>query len=243
MKVYEDMAGFYDLVYYDAYDVDFYLLEARNAKGPVLEVACGTGRILLRLLREGIDATGIDIAENMLAVLKEKAQAMGLKPDVRKADMRDFRIDRKFRLIIVPYRSFLHLLTESDRKKALLNFMDHLEKGGRLILHSYEPSQEDIERTGGYQHYESEDVERDGVRCHLDWYLDYDRKAGIGHYRIVITKDGKEHRFDMDLAFMQPNEMKTLMQGCGYKDVRSCCGFDYEPYRKGCKEVLWFAEK
>ncbi|NYZ74271.1 class I SAM-dependent methyltransferase [Candidatus Micrarchaeota archaeon] len=243
MKVYEDMADIYDFIYCDAYDADMYRLEARNAKGPVLEIGCGTGRILLGLLGEGIDVTGIDISEKMLAVLRKKAKALGLKPDVMKADMRDFRISKKFRLIIVPYRSFLHLLTEAERKKTLLNFLQHLDTGGRLILHSYEPSQAEMECSGGYRHYESEDVERQGARCHLDWYLDYDRKTGVGHYRVAITKEGKEQKFDMDLAIVPAKEMKALLVSCGYKNITTYCGFDYMPYAKGCPEVLWFAEK
>ncbi len=243
MKVYEEMADIYDFIYCDACDADMYRLEARNAKGPVLEVGCGTGRILLTLLKDGIDVTGIDISENMLAVLRKKAKAMGLKPDVIRADMRDFRLNKMFRLIIVPYRSFLHLLTEADRKKTLLNFMQHLEAGGRLILHSYEPTPAETECTGGYHHYESEDVEREGVKCHLDWNLDYDRKAGIGHYRVVLKKEGREQSFDMELSFVPAREMKALLASCGYKNARAYCGFDYVPYVKGCPEVLWFAEK
>ena len=60
MRIYDDMAEQYDYIYSDSYDAEFYLREAKNAHGPVLEVACGTGRILLRLLSEGIEATGID---------------------------------------------------------------------------------------------------------------------------------------------------------------------------------------
>ncbi|MDD5172357.1 MAG: class I SAM-dependent methyltransferase [Candidatus ainarchaeum sp.] len=243
MKVYEEMADVYDFIYSDAHDANMYGLEARNAKGPVLEVGCGTGRILLRLLKDGIDVTGIDISEGMLGILRKKAEKLGLKPEVMRADMRDFRINKKFKLIIVPYRSFLHLLTEADRKKTLLNLMDHLDKGGRLILHSYEPSKEEMECTGGYHHYESEDMEKQGVQCHLDWYLDYDRKTGVGHYRIVIRKEGKEQIFEMDLAFISTKETEMLLKSCGYKNIRAYCGFDYAPQVKGCPEVLWFAEK
>ena len=71
MDVYERLAGFYDLIYCDTTDLEFYLREAQNAKGPVLEVACGTGRILLSLVEEGIEATGMDISKPMIDVLRQ----------------------------------------------------------------------------------------------------------------------------------------------------------------------------
>src|SRR4030095_8684306 len=155
MEVYDELAEHYDLIYGDQLDTDFYLREARNARGRVLEVACGTGRILLRLLEEGIDAEGLDLSESMLAVLKKKATSMGLKPTVYQANMVDFKLG-KYNLIIVPYRSFLHLKSEKERKDALRNFMDHLEKGGRLVLHTYSPSEEDRLMSGGYHLFETE---------------------------------------------------------------------------------------
>lgn len=105
-KSFEEWAKVYDMIYGNfKEDLDFYKREARKAKGKVLEIACGTGRIYLELLKDGIDAYGIDISENMLRVLKEKAKKLGLNPKVKKADMRNFRFNTKFSLIIIPFRS------------------------------------------------------------------------------------------------------------------------------------------
>jgi SAM-dependent methyltransferase len=244
MEVYEELAEFYDLVYSDQYDLEFYLREARNARGPVLEVACGTGRILLKLLQEGIDVTGVDLSKNMLGILGKKARSLGLKPDVHQADMCDFRLPRKFKLIILPYRSFMHLRSDEDRRKALLNFKDHLEPDGRLILHTYNPSKEDLGMSGGYHPFSSENLSMpDGTHYRLDWFLDYDRKQKVGHYRIVLRENGREHTFDMDLAYLQVKEVHALLESCGYGNIRLYCGFDYGHFEDDCKEALWIAEK
>jgi len=102
-KNFEKWAKVYDLLYGDyKSDIDFYRKEARKAKGKVLEIACGTGRVYLELLKDGIDTYGIDISQNMLEILKKKGKNLGLKPKVKKAYMRNFRFNTKFSLIILP---------------------------------------------------------------------------------------------------------------------------------------------
>lgn len=242
MKVYEDMAEYYDLIYSDQYDVDFYLREAKNARGPVLEVACGTGRILLRLLSESITVTGIDLSKSMLAILKRKATSLGLQPTVQVADMRDFKLEKKFRLIIVPYRSFLHLREDEDRKKTLLNFKEHLESGGRLILHTYNPSEDELNMGGTFHHLESEDFTGPEGNYRLDWYLKSENK--IAHYKIVLTlANGKRKVFLMDIAYIPVRDMQKILMDCGYMNIRLYCGFDYGEFNENCKEAIWIAEK
>lgn len=244
MDVYERLAGYYDLIYCDRLDLEFYLLEARNATGPVLEAACGTGRIMLRLLSEGIPAVGMDISKPMLDVLREKAQRMGLDPEVHVADMADFDLGKEFGLIIVPYRSFLHLKDDKERKNALKCFMKHLKKGGRLILHTYNPSEEERALTKGYNLFESEDlVSPEGRPYRLEWYLRYEPKGRVGHYKIVITLDGRKEEFEMDIHYVEARKMRQLLSSAGFRNIKPYCGFDYSPYEEDCSEVVWIAEK
>ena len=244
MDVYGELARFYDGIYSDTYDLEFYLREARNARGPVLEIACGTGRILLRLLKEGIDITGLDFSPDMLAILKSKASALGLKPDVGIADMRDFSLNRKFRLIILPYRSFLHLQNDDDRRKALGSFLKHLEPGGKLILHTYNPSKEELGMTGRHHHFDSETLSRpDGTPYRLDWFLKYDPEQRIGHYRIIRHEEGAGHKFEMSLSWLPVKELRALLASCGYRNINLYCGFSYGSFSEKSREAIWIAEK
>jgi len=86
----------YDLVLGELdYARDFYFDLSRQASGPVLEVACGTGRILLRCLAEGVDIDGLDLYAPMLRTLQAKAAAQGLAPRLIRADMSDFHLSRR----------------------------------------------------------------------------------------------------------------------------------------------------
>ncbi len=243
MDVYQKMAEHYHIVYGDKSDLNFYIREAKNARGPVLEVACGTGRVLLELLSHGIDVQGVDLSTDMLEVLRKNAKEVGLEPNIMQADMVDFKLDRKFNLIIVPYRSFLHLLSEAERKAALENFKSHLNEGGRLIIHIYNPAPEDLEMVDDYHHFEQEDFTEDGKRYVLDWFLKYEKRDRIANYKVKMTCEGSESDFSMQLYFIKPKEMNELLTKAGYKNIRDYCGFDYLPFDGKCSEVVWIAER
>ncbi|MGH7151237.1 MAG: methyltransferase domain-containing protein, partial [Planctomycetota bacterium] len=90
------------------YGREFYLGLARQARGPTLEVGCGTGRVLLRLLEAGLDVEGLDLHAPMLERLKEKARAKGLPARVFEGDMRGFRLPRRYALVVIPCNGFAH---------------------------------------------------------------------------------------------------------------------------------------
>lgn len=243
MGVYEEMAELYDLIYGEDYDLGLFLEEARWANGPVLEVACGTGRVLLHLLSNGIDAVGIDMSGSMLAVLKRKAKALGLEPDVRIADMRSFHLDRKFRLIIVPCRTFAHMMDDEDRKRALRCFYEHLEDGGKLIIDMINPSGYELGMRGGFHPYDSMDmVSPDGKPYKLEWSLRYDPEGDVARYKAVITMDGKKRSYTTVTTYVFPERMRELLEGCGFK-VKAYHDVGYEPFTGQYGDIFWFAEK
>src|SRR2546425_8282842 len=96
------VAEFYDHValYRDRQDVSFYVEAAKESGGPVLEVGCGTGRVLIPTARAGIDIVGLDFSTHMLEVCRErlKAEPSAVQSRVQlvPGDMRNFRLPRKF---------------------------------------------------------------------------------------------------------------------------------------------------
>src|SRR5262245_39724006 len=90
-----DDGDLYDVLWQGLdYGIDFYVALARQAKGPVLEIACGTGRILVPVLQAGADADGLDLFQPMLDVARRKADALGLSPGLYRGDMADFQLPR-----------------------------------------------------------------------------------------------------------------------------------------------------
>ena len=115
-------------------EIDFYrelACEVKQRGGWILEVACGTGRITIRLAQEGVKVVGLDLSAEMLSVAQSK------NADVRwvQGDMRTFDLNETFDLIIVPAHSFQFMLTPADQVKALITFKQHLTGDGMLVIH------------------------------------------------------------------------------------------------------------
>ena len=137
---YAFVAEFYDSVvpYAGRADVDFFVEMARESPGAVLEIGCGTGRVLIPTARAEKDIVGLDLSTRMLTICREK---LALEPDPVQArvqlvqeDMRRFELSRKFGLATLPFRPFQHLTTVDDQLSCLASIRNHLVDGGRLIL-------------------------------------------------------------------------------------------------------------
>jgi SAM-dependent methyltransferase len=121
-------------------DVPFYLELARQAgeRGQaVLELGCGTGRVTIPIALAGVEVVGLDDAPAMLDVARRKAAAAGATVRWVTADMRSFDLWQRFGLVIIPFRSFLHMLTEDDQAACLERVFAHLLPGGRFALNFF----------------------------------------------------------------------------------------------------------
>lgn len=115
--------------------VEWYLGWARSSGGPVLELACGTGRLVCRLAGAGFEVTGLDLCRQMLDVAE--ANVSQLPPEARRlvtllhADMSDWHLDRRFGLIIIADNSFRELLTRQSQLACLRCVREHLRREGK----------------------------------------------------------------------------------------------------------------
>ena len=118
-------------------DVAFYRQLVQRTGGPLLELACGTGRIAIPLAESGLDVTGVDVSDGMLAIIRRKATA---HPVILIAqDMSILQLDRRFGCIIVAFRSFQHLLTIELQRQTLAAIHRHLAPNGRVALNLFDP--------------------------------------------------------------------------------------------------------
>lgn len=131
----------YDLLFEDfTADVPFWVGRARSANGPVLEVGCGTGRVLLRMLEAGCDADGFDVEPRMIERLRQAASARGLAPTAWVDDVRSFSAPRRYALVAIPFNAFAHCLEAAEQIAALTRCREALLPDGRLVLDVMHPS-------------------------------------------------------------------------------------------------------
>lgn len=139
-------ARFYDLDLGNVDDDLFMIREfAARTGSPILELACGTGRVLLPLAREGYDVTGVDVSQAMLERARQRITSEDLVSRVSliEQDMRNLELDSRFNLVLVALSSFSHLLTTEDQLATLRRIYKHLNPGGLLLLDLFNP---DLER-------------------------------------------------------------------------------------------------
>ena len=150
MTLYDRIARFYDPWSRSVVeDVEFYVEEALASGGPVVELAVGTGRIAVPIAEAGLEVIGVDSSPEMLAVARERAAAAGVSErlDLRVGDLRAPPVGERVPLAICPFRSLLHMETESEKLKALRAVHGLLEPGGRFVFDVFSPSADDIAET------------------------------------------------------------------------------------------------
>jgi len=212
-------------------DVGFYVVEARRAGGPVVELGIGTGRIAIPIAQSGIPVVGIDSSREMLAACNRRAEAEGVAEliDLRLGDLRSPPINEQVPLLICPFRSYLHLLDDGERVEALTAARAALSANGRLVFDVFEPKPDDIAETHGRW------LEREpGIyeRAHWD-------EAGR---TLTLSVRGPEGAATMSLAWLSRGEWQQLLEETGF-EVEACYGwFDRAPYRGG-EDMIFVATR
>jgi SAM-dependent methyltransferase len=235
-SVFED-GDVYDLVLKDIpYGRDFYLALARGAGGPVLDIACGTGRILLPSLQAGVDIEGLDFFEPMLATLRAKAAELGLAPRLHQADMSDFSLPGRFALILIPFNAFIHNMTQEAQIRCLQLCREHLAPGGQLAFDTFFPSLDIIAAPQNERVLEGEIPHPEtGLPVRLYDTRTFDRVAQTQHSLNdieLLAADGNVdlvHRSAVCSRYIYKHEMELLLRVAGFGRWEIYGDFDRRP--------------
>jgi SAM-dependent methyltransferase len=212
-------------------DVAFYVDEARRATPPVVELGVGTGRVAVPIAAEGISVIGVDSSPGMLEVCAERARLAGVSEllDLRLGDLRDPPVEGPAELVICPFRSFLHLEEDDQRRAALDAIRRLLAPGGRLAFDVFAPAQDDIEQTHGRW------LEREpGIFERALW--------DEGSRRLVLSVRGAEAETTMSLAWLAPEEWRSLLLDAGFEIEAHYGWFDRGRWRGG-EDSIWIARR
>jgi SAM-dependent methyltransferase len=243
-------AAYYDAAYAvvrgPARDVAFYTELARASGGPVLELACGTGRVLLEIARQGIPCTGIDLSPRMLERLREKGAPPSLK--LVQAPMQRFDLGQdRFALIYAAFRGFQHLHTVEDQLACLACVRRHLAPGGVFAFDVFNPK---LERMGG-----SEDPETEGVRFQLNGeevvrYEQVQRDAGRQLLRVRMRyqrrrggADLGSQQVEIQMRWFYRYEIEHLLARAGFGEVAIYGDFARSPFAAGSPDIIVVARQ
>lgn len=254
---YAGIADLYDHVvpYRTRPDVDFFVEAAQTSGGPVLEVGCGTGRILIPIARAGVDIVGLDLSRHMLQVcrnsLSHEPEAVQSRVRLIQADMRNFDLEQTFTLVTVPFRPFQHLTAVEHQLSCLQSIRRHLAEGGKLILDLFNPFLQALVADNLGQEFgeEPEFTCPDGrrvIRCHKTVSRDYTNQ--IIHVELIyrVTHlDGREERLvqSASLRYLFRFEAEHLLARCGFEVEHVYADYDKSPYGSTYPGELIFVAK
>ncbi|HEV8688107.1 MAG TPA: methyltransferase domain-containing protein [Gaiellaceae bacterium] len=212
-------------------DVRFYVDLAREAGGPVVELGVGTGRIAIPTAAAGIPVIGVDSSRGMLEVCAEAAAAAGVAQllDLRVGDLADPPVRERVRLVTCPFRAYLHLRGDDERRRALGAARDLLVPGGRLVFDVFAPGEDDIAETHGRW------LEREpGIFERADW--------DIETRTLTLSVRGDTGETTMALSWLSPEEWRDVIERAGLDVVAHYGWFDRRAYRGG-EDSVWITRR
>jgi SAM-dependent methyltransferase len=251
------MAEFYDStpLYVERRDVDFYVAEARASAGPVLELGCGTGRVLLPTARAGVEITGLDASANMLercnARLAAEPEEVRRRIGLVRGELANFELGREFALITIPFRPFQHLLTVEEQLGCLRAARRHLAKGARLIFDLFHVNPSSV-----YDPVWMKEKDEGPATALPDGRMvrrttriaAFHRAAQINDIEFcwyVTHPDGRreESRWSTPLRYSYRFEVEHLLARAGLRVAALYGDYDRSPFRDDSPDMIFVAEK
>jgi SAM-dependent methyltransferase len=214
-------------------DVDFYRGLARESDGPVLELGCGTGRVLLPIARDGIACTGLDTSEAMLEELRRKRPPGNLR--LVRGSMQDFDFGSdRFGLIFSAFRSFQHVLAVEDQLACLGAARRHLAFGGFLAFDVFAPK---LERIAQVEEPEAEEArwKEDDIEIVRFTGVRRDLASQVMEvtFRYESRSPGMPPRSESvrtKMRYFFRYELEHLLARSGFTSVEVFGGFDRRPF-------------
>jgi SAM-dependent methyltransferase len=245
-------AKYYDLSPDAPRDINFYLERVPFPAARVLELGCGTGRVLVPLTQACSYVHGVDISAAMIAVCCEKVKAAGIPETRARAEVRDitsFALNQHFELIIAPYRVFQLLETEIAVMSTFACIRQHLAPGGSCILNVFNPNGDpETLRTQWCTEKEKlcweVSIEGGRVTCH-------DRRPRMDPEKMILYPELIYRRYSgealVDEATLKiamrcyyPEEFLQLVTKQGFRVLRQWGGYAAEPYGQGPELIVQF---
>lgn len=242
MLEHDNLEEFRDGALYDATnglgksELDFFSEVARKTGGPVLDVACGTGRMTIPLAEQGYDMTGVDITPEMLATAKEKAGQHGLAIQWIEADVKQLQLDRKYRMIFTTGNAFQAFLTR-ETQEGLLQFIHrHLASDGVFAFETRNPVLSRLLKNQNAEEERETKRDKDGKHIIHTWKHRYDPLTQLEHYEQTyktLEKSGQSKnvkRNRIAIRYVFPQELKTLLHYNGFILEEIYGNFDRRPF-------------
>jgi len=246
-------AASYDLVdeLSDFDDYPFYRFLIEASPGSVLDLGCGTGRILVGLAEEGIDVTGLDVSREMLDICEEKLAALGREAPLVYGDIRSFDLSETFDTILIPGFTIQLLLSSEDLDACLKSCTRHLKPGGQLVVSTYLPwemLESGLKRKPLEKKRESDrDTSGESFAAWQGWEIDrIEQRLQLSNRFQKLDSAGEvlsEENLTMTLCWHLPYDMQRLLQKHGLGDISLYGDFTFDPPEADTEAIVYVGRR
>lgn len=227
-------------------DIPFYLEMSTRFRDPILEIACGTGRITIPIAEKGFNITGIDISKGMLDEAERKVKGKDLDIEFFKADCRYFNLNKKFNLIFIPFNSFLHIQTREGVESCFNNVKRHMaSEDSRFILDIFNPVPNLLIRNPEHQRKVCEYPDPYSDKL-IEIFEDnlYDLATQINYIKWhYIVDDKEEYVRELNMRIFYPQEIDALLHYNGFEILEKWGDFDKSPFHSDSPKQLILCRK
>ncbi len=240
------LAKWYDkLLEEEKGDIQFYRDLVLRCKGKVLELACGTGRLLVPFREEGAEIEGLDISKDMLAICRNKLLEKNLTAELYEQDFVDFSLEKQYELIFLSGGTFQLIYDIKKVQKSLKTILRHLEPGGQFVLDIWNPLLDRSSPDAGEWHLirRTELSPDKALLCYEKAEFDRSAKIKRGRYRYEFYKGNRlvERIEDgLDIRWYDINEFKQLLLKTGFEKADAEAAKIMSHHRE---EVVFIAHK
>ena len=256
MSDYVDHAEYYDFDPNPKIDLKFYLEYAKLtslSRGPILEFACGTGRLAIPIAEAGFEIYGLDQSANMLAVCRTKVESNNLTDSVHLslANIAEFDLPRvDFKLAFIAVRSFMHLFTQQDQISCLRSVHQHLNPGGLFIIDIYAPNyKHSVEKPDQPFEYRKEFDLPDGHHVvRYDRFIKNDLQNQIQHSELRFKEFDqtgtliRERTLPLDTRYTFRYELQLLLEKTCFEVLEVYRDYDKNPF-DGTGEIIMVTQR
>ena len=221
-------------------DIPFYVEEAKRAGGPVLELACGTGRLAIPIAQSDIEIVGLDLTPSMLAHAREKAKRAGVAIELIEGDCRSFALGRNFSLIFMGFNSMQHLHDHASLAGLFACVRQHLADGGRFVFDVFNPKLSLLARQPSERKHERDYEDPDGNgTISFDHAVRYDDASQVAHIGCYFTRrgaTGEERDFrveELNMRCFYPQELDLLVRSQGFTLLAKFGNFERKVFTSG----------
>ena len=198
------------------------LADLAEGRGPVLELAIGTGRIALPLAERGVEVHGVDASEAMVARLRSKPGGDAIS--VTMGNFADVPVDGRYGVVFVAFNTFFGLTTQEEQVRCVENVAAHLADDGVFLLEVFVP---DVARFDRGQRVSAISVELDEVQLEATKYDPVAQRSSSQH---VFLSPGGVELIPVVIRFAWPAELDLMARVAGLRLHERWGGWDRRPF-------------